>query len=386
MTRPRRVLACISTLAVFALCSWSFIPVGVGAADPASDAAVSWLVTQQQSDGGFEAAVPPFPGFETRDVVLAIAEHAQTGTTWNASEALAAVQSLQVGGLTALDYLEALVAGSSDQGVAAKTVVLVSEPLGIDPTAFGSVDLVAKMGGCSNTTAPTFNGQLYLALAQQLVCSGAPAALITDIRGAQQANGGWGFAGDPTTDDIDNDTTGLAIEALIGSGATIDDPDLHAALMFLASNFQSNGAWQFFGDDDPNSTAMAVLAITAAGFDVSTSCWRDTLLPETAGTPYTSPDAWLRSQQLTSGADAGRIQSPADQFGVNTLPTSQTVEGLMRSWMPVARATAQTCSSTTPTTPTSGDPGGSGSPVQVGGITVTAAASDPIAAQPSFVG
>jgi len=388
MTRTRGVLACISALALLALCSSFFIP--VGAADPASTAAansaVSWLATQQQSDGGFEIAAPGSI-FETPDVVLAVAENAQTGSTWNASEALAAVQALQVGGKSPLDSIQSFLAGDNDEGRAARVIVQVAAPLGIDPTAFGSVDLVTRMGGCANTSTATFNGNLYLALAQQLVCSGAPATLITSIRDAQHTNGGWGFSGDPTKDDVDNDTTALAVEALVGSGATASDADVHAALMYLAGSFQPNGAWQSFSSDDPNSTAMAMIAIAAAGFDASSSCWRDTLVPATAGAPYTAPDAWLRSQQITSGTDTGRVQSPADSFPpISTFATSQSVEGLLRSWLPVARATAQTCTSSPPTDP-AGDPAGdSSSPVQVGGITVTATANDPITVQPSFTG
>jgi hypothetical protein len=350
MTRIRRVLASCSALAVAILFVAPVAP--AGAADPASVAAsanaVAWLKTQQQPDGSFEVA--QFPGFETRDAALAIAEQAQTGSTWDTGEALAAVEALQAGGNgpTPLDYLEGLVDASTDPGVAAKTVVLVSEPLGIDPTAFGSVNLVDKMGGCAATSAPTFNGLLYLTIAQQLVCAGAPAANVTTIRNAQQANGGWGFTGDSTGADLDNDTTAVALEALIGSGATAADPAVRSALAFFATNFQADGAWQSFGADDPNSTALAVLGLTAAGYDVATSCWRDTFAPNLVGTPYTSPDAWLRSQQLTTGADVGRVQSPSDSFGVNTFATSQFVEGLLRSWLPVARAAAQTCSTVGP--------------------------------------
>ncbi len=163
--------------AIAVLFSSSVAP--VGAADPASNAAasaaVAWLKTQQQPDGGFEVA--QFAGFETRDVVLAIAEQAQTGTTWSSAQALAAVRALKAGGSgpTPLDYLEGLMAASTtDPGVAAKTVVLVTEPLGIDATAFGSVNLLTKMGGCDGTASTTFNGLLYLAIAQQLLCGAAP--------------------------------------------------------------------------------------------------------------------------------------------------------------------------------------------------------------------
>ena len=188
-----------------------------------------------------------------------------------------------------------------------------------------------------------------------------PAANVTTIRDAQQANGGWGFTGDKTAPDIDNDTSrARGRSRSIGSGATSSDAAVHNALAFFAANFQADGAWQSFGSSDPNSTALAVIALTASGYDVTTPCWRDTYAPTLAGTSYTSPDAWLRSQQLTTGSDAGRVQSPSDSFGVNTLPTSQFVEGLLRSWLPVARAAAQVCTTTgavatvSTTTPTAG--------------------------------
>lgn len=353
--------------------------------EAAASAAVAWLRTQQQADGSFETA--GFPGFETRDVVLAVAEQAQTGAAWDATLARSTVEALKAGGSgpTPLDYLEGLVAASAEPGVAAKTVVLVSAPLGIPATAFGSVNLLTKMGGCGGTTSSTFNGLLYLVLAQQLVCGGTPAASLTAIRAAQQANGGWGFAGDPTTDDLDIDTTSLALQALIGGGASTDDSAVAAALRFLARQVQANGAWQFFGDDDPNSTAMAILAVTAAGFDVAVPCWRDTFAPERAGTAYTNPDMWLRSQQLSSGPDAGRVQSPSDSFGVNTLPTAQSVQALLRSWLPVARAEAQGCEPSSggdPGTTSGVGAGGPGTSSGAGGVT----AGDVVAAQPRFTG
>ena len=60
---------------------------------------------------------------------------------------------------------------------------------------------------------------------------------------------------------------------------------------------------------------------------------------------------WISSQQLTSPpSDAGRIASPNDGYGLTTFATSQSVEGLLQSWLPIARASAQTCAaSPTPT-------------------------------------
>jgi hypothetical protein len=384
MLHVRRAVACCGALTVglFSFAGLSIVSTA-HAADPASQttahAAVTWLETQQQSDGGFELAM--FPGFETRDAALAIAEDAQTGSTWSTTEGLAALAALHFGGgsgPTPLNALDAFAATVTSAGAAAKTIVLSAAPLGLDPVAFDPaadgtpVNLVALLdSGCAADTAsfgPAFTDTLYGALAKKLVCGAPPVAALASIRSGQQANGGWNFLGDSTGTDLDPDTTALAVEALVAGGADASDPSVAAALGFFAAHQQTTGAWQSFGTDDPNSTSLAVLAITAAGFDTDSSCWRDTAVPASSGTAYASPSAWLRSQQLTSPpADAGRIASPNDGFGVNTFATSQTVEGLLRAWLPITRAASRTCevplTPVTPVTPVTPSSAGAAAPV-----------------------
>jgi hypothetical protein len=202
------------------------------------------------------------------------------------------------------------------------------------------------MGGCSATEGGTFSLTLYVVLAQSEVCSGPDADALQAVRAGQQANGGWNFLGDSTGTDIDPDTTALAVEALVAGGADASDPALQAALKFFAANQQTNGAWQSFGADDPNSTSSAIFALTALGFDVETPCWRNTADPTLAANAYASPTAWIISQQQNDG----RIASPNDAFPpINTFATSQSVEALLQRWLPIARAAAQTCA--TPVTP-----------------------------------
>ena len=81
--------------------------------------------------------------------------------------------------------------------------------------------------------------------------------IITELLGKQQANGGWSFEGTSSTSDLDIDTTGVAIRALVAGGAPASDPDVAAGLAFLAGQQQADGSWQAFGASDPNSTAMA---------------------------------------------------------------------------------------------------------------------------------
>ncbi|HEY3673417.1 MAG TPA: hypothetical protein VGN51_20950 [Acidimicrobiia bacterium] len=380
MSHVRRAVACIVTLtaALFAFA----LPVSTAAhavpptSTTTANGAVSWLVAQQQPDGGFELA--QFPGFETRDAALAIAEGAQTGGTWSTTQALDALAAVeyQGDGPTPLNALDDYAATVTTAGAAAKTIVLSASPLGLDPAAFDAaddgdpVDLVGLLdSGCGANTAtfgPAFSDTLYGILAKDLVCGAPPAAALGTVVDAQQANGGWNFIGDPAGTDLDIDTTALAVEGLVAGGATATDPSVQRALAFFAANQQASGAWQSFGSDDPNSTSLAILGITAAGFDVESPCWRNTVAPTATATAYASPTGWLGSQQFASPAnDLGRVASPNDGFGVNTFATSQTVQGLLQSWLPIVRAPEQTC--TLPVTPTVDTT----TPVAGGSITVT---------------
>ena len=111
---------------------------------------------------------------------------------------------------------------------------------------------------------------------------------------------------------FDGDTTGLAVQALIAMGATGDDPAVVAALR-LAAQQQAprRRVARLRHRVESEHQTIVVLGIEAAGFDVTTSCWRDTVAPELAGTPYTDPVAWTRSQQQSDG----HIASPYDSVG-----------------------------------------------------------------------
>jgi hypothetical protein len=302
---------------------------------------VAWLEGRQRPDGGFEVA--GFPGFETRDVVLAIAAEAQSGSVWDAPAALKAVRAVKRHGRNALNALDDLADDSLlPAGSAAKLVVLTLGPLGLDPLRFdpdcdgGSGRNLLhriKMGDVAGTYG-AFNDTLYAALAFALITGSVPTATITFIRDAQQVDGGWAFLGDPNATDVDIDTTGVAIRALLASGATATDPDVAQGLAYLAGQHLADGSWPSFGSSDPNATAMAILAVNAAGYDVTTSTWRDTVLPASIGSPYVNPDVWLRVQQRSNG----RITSPNDSFGVNTFATAQAVQALLRPDLPARTA------------------------------------------------
>jgi len=346
-------LALSSTLIVLLGAGLLAPPAG---ADTATAAATTWLAAQQLEDGSFELAA--FPPFETPDAILAIAENAQTTSTWSTTEALDAVQALDgngdAAGGTPLDWADQFLSGATPSaGIAGKFIVLVAAPLGVSTTAFdpaedGSpVDLEAIMDAGElpdhSYGAGALNATLYALLAHPVLDRAAPDDTLAYVRDAQQANGGWTFSGDPSGADLDVDTTALAISALTANGVPAGAATVAAAMKFLADQHQASGAWQAFGADDPNSTATALIGVRAAGWDPTLACWRTSSSSAAPVTGFVSPDTWLRSQQVTTGepADLGRFAGPNDGFGVNTFATAQAVQGLLRSWLPVSVATAQ---------------------------------------------
>ncbi len=313
----------------------------------AADDAVGYLATLQFASGGFDAP-DGFAGFLTADVAFALAEAGQSGESWNAPQALAAVQAVTTDGNDALDYLDDQadgLFGALSSGKAAQLVIL-AQAIGLDPATFdpqgdGATDLVAVM----DAGAPSF-GSIYTAplgaIGNIALGRGVPDAVRDYIVDEQAADGSFGDS---------PDTTGLAIAALIGAGLDADDAAILDALGYLAASQAASGGFLSFGATSANSTGMAVLGIDAAGFDLATPCWRDTAAPNLAGSAYSSPIAYLLGLQVDSGA----ISDPAD-FDAG-FATAQAVQGLLRRFVPPVRAAARECSAgETTTTSAPGEP------------------------------
>lgn len=355
MARSARRAVALSALAVLLFPLASFVAVAPASAvtSPTLAKARAFVVSHQLADGGFE--VGHFPSFETPDAVLALAELAQTGPTWNAGAARSAVTAVVSHGKTALDYADDQ-AESPDlsPALAAKYLTLVVEPLGLNPRDFDPsndsakpVDLVATMGKAADLDGQyrkaAFNGLLYIALAHWSIACAVPGDLVARIKAAQQANGSWDFSGAPSGTGVDVDTTSLAVIALTRAGRPSTDPAIAKALTLLAHQHRANGSWQATvfppAVDDPNTTSLATLAIAATGQAPGTAGWRNKAAPELAGQPYISPDVWLSSQQKPDG----HIASPNDSFGVSTFATTQPIEALTRTWFTSKAASTTRC-------------------------------------------
>jgi hypothetical protein len=304
-----------------------------GAPAPAVTAADSWLRDQLQPDGGFELA--QFPGFETPDAILAVATAAQTGATWNPTTARGAVENVTDGDRSPLGWADDWVDGEFGgfgAGQAAKLIALVAAPLGIDPRDFdpdddspSAVDLVATMdaGRALNGSLATCNATLFALIADNALRRRPNAATVAYVKAAQKTNGTWDFACDPSGSGVDVDTTAYAVLGLVAAGEATSSPAVTAAVRAFAEAMLPDGGW---GDDygsgpevNPNSTALATAALSAAGRDVRTRAWRDAAAPTRIGESYVDPAVSLAALQELDG----RIAGPFDGFGINTFATSQ---------------------------------------------------------------
>lgn len=344
-TKFRRLTA-VSTVAValVGVTGCHYTGFADGNAKNAAASGTAYLKSQQLADGSFETA--GFPGFETPDAVLAIAENAQQQAVWNVAQAKAAVDATVKNGKSVLHAIDDFSQSGLSAGQAAKLTILVARPLGLSVTAFdpdgdGAVNLQALIDGGHQAGGSygAFNATLYAAIAKY-ASGGVPADTTALIRAAQRSDGGWNFTGSPNDANAsDIDTTALAIQALAAAKAAPTDTDLRQGLSFLAAQQRANGSWQSFGADDPNSTAVAMIAVTAAGFDPTVPCWRNTVAPGRTGDPYGSPANWLRADQSSDG----HFQSPNDSLGVNTFATAQAIQALRRGWLPATFVAPQTC-------------------------------------------
>ena len=324
----------------------SALLIGVSPALAAVDtaAALDYLKTQQNADGGFGSGFSPDSALgSTADVVLAIV--AAGGDLANFDQ----------DGNTPLTYLAAKAASAATAGDLAK-LIQATIAAGENPREFGGLDSVAKLesmtgadgkiGGDMDTFVSHVLAILALASAQRPI----PAAAVDYVKDAQQEGGSWAWDGSAATAG-DTNTTAFAVQALIAAGEAPDSEAVTAALDYYKGIQNDDGGWPYqspsdFGTDtDANSTAVTIQAILAAGQDPVGAEWTTD-----AGS---TPIAALEAFQNESGAFAWQAAMPDD----NLLATVQALPALAGKAFPLATMDVGEATAAAPTTtPETGGP------------------------------
>lgn len=287
-----------------------------------TDAALAYLQSQQNADGGFGSGFSPDSTVgSTSDTLLAILSVGGNPADFDQD------------GNTPLTYLAANAASVTTAGDLAKMVLAISAA-GENPRTFAGFDAVAKLesmagadgriGGDADTFVAHVLSVLALSGVQRPV---APAALDL-IKNAQQEEGGWSWDGTDATP-ADTNTTAFAVQALVAAGEPAGGAVIAQALNYYQSIQNADGGWpyqnpsQYGTDTDTNSTAVVIQALVATGQDPAGADW-------TSAEGKTALAA-LEALQNDSGAFAWQAAMPDD----NLLATVQALPAVAGKAFPL---------------------------------------------------
>ena len=357
---PRRALAALAVV-MLALGAALVGPLAgpsasaAGSAGPTAAAgAARWLAARVTADGYVPDALgDPSPG-DTLQTSLSLAT---AGTGYAAFQRTLVWLGAHVDDVTGT--------GATVDAGQVSYLLIVVDAAGADPKTFGGVDLVARLAdtlgdfepGLYGVSDPTYDGvfRQSLALIGLKAAGETPPTAAVDWLLAQQCGtsdptirGGWESyrhvadactAGSTVTfTGVDSNSTAIATSALAALGVT---PGFASAPWFQALQ-NTTGGWGFLQglDDDPNSTALVIQAITATGASATEA-------------PYVLAGGDPLSSLLAFQIDGGAFGFPGSD-GPNVLATEQAVWGAMPEAFPLGAVTfddAPTTSTTSTTAP-----------------------------------
>lgn len=244
-------------------------------ADDAVADAIAWLHTQQLPDGSFGLYTSDgsyaSSASATADVVyvLALTGENPAGPDWSR------------GGQSALDALARLAPGyvGLDAGQAGKVARAVAVAGG-DPRTFGGLDLVQIIRDAYDPQTGRYHSALlyrHSLAVEGLLRAGeaVPEAAFRAVWQAQLPDGGWFWSFDGTESDVDS--TGRMLQLLAGQAGLPGGDAFARAARRLSREQASTGGWaagSSGNSPNANSTALAVMGLSAAGCDLQATALR----------------------------------------------------------------------------------------------------------------
>ena len=289
--------------------------------EDAIDMALNFVAAQQGPDGGIDAFGSGSSNESgTARAVLAVAAAGKS------------VETIQSGGLTMLDYLSTKAITYTHDASGTTSAHLFPANAGLllaaaaaanqDVTAFGGMDLISQLeatyhagtGAYSTTARLGFSSgaasdinQAWSIFGLSAAARPVPPGAINYLVSNQAPDGSWGFS--------DPDTTAVAVVALIASGQVAPtEAPVQNALAYFAATQLENGGWRPSWDTDPlnaDSTGWIMQALAVSGFSPVTESW---------ARPGGNPRSALLSLQAPDGSIGGTF--------VNAYSTIEAIFGL----------------------------------------------------------
>ena len=236
-----------------------------------SAGAVAWLRTQQNADGGFGS--PQSTVGATADAILAAAASGADALYWNN------------GGKSANDFLQANIGSVTKAGELGK-VLLALTASGKNPRTYTDTDLIKKLEGMIGSDGKIggesdfINDHCFALLGLKSAYRPTPPAAVTYLLSRQIDDGTWAWNGDTTEGNGDNNTTAMAVVALMAADVSPDNAQIQKAMEHLKGQQNPDGGFPYINpspygtDSDANSTSVVIWAILSVGQDPAGAEWK----------------------------------------------------------------------------------------------------------------
>jgi hypothetical protein len=315
------------------------MPLGIAAATPTTrpatpttdperaTAALEYLLAAQKADGSIDGRLG-----ETADYVIGAAAAGYDPATLEGC-----------GGTTgALAFIATASDAATDDAAQTGKAILAVIAAGADPASFAGRDLVARLGALYHSGSGAYGdgstfSQSFAILAVVASGGSVPPAATDELTKLQDADGSWNIGTAPgAAGEGDTNSTAMALIALDAAGVGTADK---AGLGYLAAQqlddggfpYQSPSPWGVVSD--PDSDSLVLQALLAAGQDPDAAAWTKTT------------NDVLTNMRSFQGADGG-FAYPGS--GESAFTTSQVPAALMRA--PYGKPLHPTAGRSLPTT------------------------------------
>jgi hypothetical protein len=232
-------------------------------------AALSYLLAAQSPDGSIDKSLG-----ETADFVIGAADAGYDPATLTGCTA---------GGTGALAFLAtASDAATTDAAKTGKTILAVVAA-GLDPAAFSGRNLVARLAALYHADTGAYGdgstfAQAYAILAVDASGGTVPPAATARLAALQDSDGSWSYGKAPVAaGGGDTNSTAMALMALDAAGVHSADS---TGFAYLATQQLADGGFPYqnstaFGTpaSDPDSDSVVLQALVAAGVDPASGAW-----------------------------------------------------------------------------------------------------------------
>ncbi len=234
--------------------------------------AVEYLWYLQAADGSLDHSIG-----ETADFIIGTAAAGYDPATLTTCPSTA---SGGVSATSALDYLATASDAASDDAGKTGKAVLAIVAAGGDPASFHGRNLIARLTALYHSGTGAYGdgstfGQSLAMIALKAAGQAVPAEAIAELKGLQGPDGSWGYDSTaPAARAGDTNSTAIALMALEAAG---DDSADAAGLAYLATQQQANGGFIYAalygGPADVDSDALVLQALVATGQDPEGPAW-----------------------------------------------------------------------------------------------------------------